>query len=163
MILNLITLFIFRFISGQRSLLALSFVLALLKYKPAPFYILDEVDSALDLSHTENIGKSLKYNKILINYLFCFAGFMIAQRFQNSQFMLISLKDGMYQVIINNNSDNIPNYVYFRMLMSSSRLLSSMEFPKLIEFPLKRKSTLTKIKNEKWKSKMKKTYEDLYV
>lgn len=41
---------------GQRSLLALSFTLALLKYKPAPFYILDEVDSALDLSHTENIG-----------------------------------------------------------------------------------------------------------
>ena len=31
-------------------------MLALLKYKPAPFYILDEVDSALDLSHTENIG-----------------------------------------------------------------------------------------------------------
>ena len=41
---------------GQRSLLALSFILALLKYKPAPFYILDEVDSALDLAHTENIG-----------------------------------------------------------------------------------------------------------
>ena len=42
---------------GQRSLLALSFTLALLLYKPAPFYILDEVDSALDASHTENIGK----------------------------------------------------------------------------------------------------------
>lgn len=42
---------------GQRSLLALSFILGLLKYEPAPFYILDEVDSALDLSHTENIGK----------------------------------------------------------------------------------------------------------
>lgn len=34
---------------GQRSLLALSFVLALLKYKPAPLYILDEIDAALDL------------------------------------------------------------------------------------------------------------------
>jgi structural maintenance of chromosome 2 len=33
---------------GQKSLLALSYVLALLLYKPAPFYILDEVDSALD-------------------------------------------------------------------------------------------------------------------
>lgn len=41
---------------GQRSLLALSFLLALLKYKPAPFYILDEIDAALDSSHTENIG-----------------------------------------------------------------------------------------------------------
>jgi structural maintenance of chromosome 2 len=41
---------------GQRSLLALSFMLSLLLFKPAPFYILDEIDAALDLSHTENIG-----------------------------------------------------------------------------------------------------------
>ncbi len=38
---------------GQRSLLALSLVLALCKYKPAPIYILDEVDAALDLNHTQ--------------------------------------------------------------------------------------------------------------
>lgn len=37
---------------GQRSLLALSFILALLKFKPAPIYILDEIDAALDLAHT---------------------------------------------------------------------------------------------------------------
>lgn len=30
---------------GQRSLLALSLILAMLKYQPAPFYILDEVPS----------------------------------------------------------------------------------------------------------------------
>jgi structural maintenance of chromosome 2 len=41
---------------GQRSLLALSLILALLLFKPAPLYILDEVDAALDLSHTQNIG-----------------------------------------------------------------------------------------------------------
>jgi ABC-type dipeptide/oligopeptide/nickel transport system ATPase subunit len=41
---------------GQRSLLALSLILALLLFKPAPIYILDEVDAALDLSHTQNIG-----------------------------------------------------------------------------------------------------------
>lgn len=37
---------------GQRSLLALSLILALLRYQPAPLYILDEIDSALDMSHT---------------------------------------------------------------------------------------------------------------
>ena len=42
---------------GQRSLLALSFMLGLLLYKPAPLYVLDEIDAALDLSHTQNIGK----------------------------------------------------------------------------------------------------------
>jgi structural maintenance of chromosome 2 len=45
---------------GQRSLLALSFVLALLKYKPAPLYILDEIDAALDLQHTQNICTMIK-------------------------------------------------------------------------------------------------------
>eukprot|EP00922_Rhytidocystis_sp_ex-Travisia-forbesii_P015216 GHVS01022720.1.p1 GENE.GHVS01022720.1~~GHVS01022720.1.p1 ORF type:complete len:140 (+),score=25.98 GHVS01022720.1:212-631(+) len=63
---------------GQRSLLALSLVLALLKCKPAPVYILDEIDAALDLSHTANIGE------------------MIQTEFPNSQFIIVSLKDGMF-------------------------------------------------------------------
>jgi len=45
---------------GQKSLLALSLILALLKYQPAPLYILDEIDSALDLSHTQNIGDMIR-------------------------------------------------------------------------------------------------------
>ncbi|KAJ3029770.1 UNVERIFIED_CONTAM: Structural maintenance of chromosomes protein 2 [Siphonaria sp. JEL0065] len=63
---------------GQRSLVALSLILALLQFKPAPMYILDEVDSALDESHTQNIGQLLK------------------NRFKGAQFILVSLKDGMY-------------------------------------------------------------------
>ncbi|VEL08569.1 unnamed protein product [Protopolystoma xenopodis] len=43
-----------------RSLVALSLILSLLMYKPAPLYILDEVDAALDLSHTQNIGQLIK-------------------------------------------------------------------------------------------------------
>ncbi|PTB45910.1 hypothetical protein M441DRAFT_86560 [Trichoderma asperellum CBS 433.97] len=45
---------------GQRSLVALSLIMALLQFKPAPMYILDEVDAALDLSHTQNIGRLIK-------------------------------------------------------------------------------------------------------
>lgn len=45
---------------GQRSLVALSLILAMLLFKPAPLYILDEVDAALDPSHTQNIGQMLK-------------------------------------------------------------------------------------------------------
>ena len=41
---------------GQKTLLSLSLLFALLRYNPAPIYILDEVDAALDLSHTANIG-----------------------------------------------------------------------------------------------------------
>mmetsp|Transcript_25105 Transcript_25105/g.59524 ORF Transcript_25105/g.59524 Transcript_25105/m.59524 type:complete len:1178 (-) Transcript_25105:240-3773(-) len=63
---------------GQRSLLALSLILALLLFKPAPMYILDEIDAALDLSHTQNIGS------------------MLRTHFKNSQFIIVSLKEGMF-------------------------------------------------------------------
>ncbi|KAL3639861.1 Structural maintenance of chromosomes protein 2-2 [Castilleja foliolosa] len=45
---------------GQRFLLALSVILALLLFKPASLYILDEVDAAVDPSHTQNIGRMIK-------------------------------------------------------------------------------------------------------
>lgn len=61
------------------SLIALSLIMALLQFKPAPMYILDEVDAALDLSHTQNIGRLIK------------------TRFKGSQFIVVSLKDGMFQ------------------------------------------------------------------
>ena len=63
---------------GQKSLLALSLLLAMLMYKPAPMYILDEVDSALDLNHTQNIGR------------------LLPTRFKNSQFIVVSHKEGMF-------------------------------------------------------------------
>ncbi|KAL0224098.1 hypothetical protein P9112_003488 [Eukaryota sp. TZLM1-RC] len=64
---------------GQKSLLALSMILALLRFNSAPIYILDEIDSALDLSHTQNIGKLIK------------------QEFKDSQFLIVSLKEGMFR------------------------------------------------------------------
>ncbi|CAI5469177.1 unnamed protein product [Closterium sp. Yama58-4] len=66
---------------GQRSLLALSLILALLLFKPAPLYILDEVDAALDLNHTQYIGH------------------MIKQHFPHSQFIMV--KEGMF------NNENV--------------------------------------------------------
>ncbi|OQV15428.1 Structural maintenance of chromosomes protein 2 [Hypsibius exemplaris] len=63
---------------GQRSLVALSLILAMLKMNPAPVYVLDEIDAALDLSHTQNVGK------------------MIRMHFKQSQFIVVSLKEGMF-------------------------------------------------------------------
>ena len=59
-------------------MVALSLFLSMLLFKPAPIYILDEVDAALDLSHTQNIGQ------------------MLRQHFRHSQFIVVSLKDGMF-------------------------------------------------------------------
>ncbi|KAG8215877.1 condensin complex subunit SMC2 [Butyriboletus roseoflavus] len=63
---------------GQRSLIALSLIMALLQFKPAPMYILDEIDAALDLSHTQHIGQLFK------------------NRFKGSQFIVVSLKEGLF-------------------------------------------------------------------
>lgn len=63
---------------GQRSLIALALILALLKFKPAPIYILDEIDAALDLNYTQNIGAMLRRN------------------FRKAQFIVVSLKEGMF-------------------------------------------------------------------
>lgn len=63
---------------GQKALIALSLILALLIFKPAPMYILDEVDAALDLSHTQNIGE------------------MLRRHFSGSQFLIISHKEAMF-------------------------------------------------------------------
>ncbi|KAF6005700.1 Structural maintenance of chromosomes protein 2, partial [Brettanomyces bruxellensis] len=63
---------------GQRSLAALSLIMSLLQFRPAPLYILDEVDAALDLNHTQSIGHLIK------------------TRFKGSQFMVVSLKEGMF-------------------------------------------------------------------
>jgi structural maintenance of chromosome 2 len=62
---------------GQKSIIALSFIFSLLLSKPAPFYILDEIDAALDLCHTQNIGK------------------IIREYFSMSQFLVVSLKNGI--------------------------------------------------------------------
>jgi structural maintenance of chromosome 2 len=69
----------FHLLMPDSSLIALSLIMALLQFKPAPMYILDEVDAALDLSHTQNIGRLFK------------------TRFKGSQFIVVSLKDGMFQ------------------------------------------------------------------
>ncbi|KAF9055129.1 RecF/RecN/SMC protein [Hymenopellis radicata] len=63
---------------GQRSLIALSLIMALLQFKPAPMYILDEIDAALDLSHTQHIGH------------------LFRTRFKGSQFIVVSLKEGLF-------------------------------------------------------------------
>jgi structural maintenance of chromosome 2 len=55
-----------------RLLIALSLIMALLQFKPAPVYILDEIDAALDLSHTQHIGT------------------LFRTRFRGAQFIVVS-------------------------------------------------------------------------
>ncbi|UVC49727.1 chromosome segregation protein [Theileria orientalis] len=45
---------------GQKTLVSLAFILSLQKLKPAPFYLLDEVDSALDDQYRSKLAKLLE-------------------------------------------------------------------------------------------------------
>jgi chromosome segregation protein len=45
---------------GEKSLTALSFIFALQRYRPSPFYALDEVDSFLDGVNVERLAKTIR-------------------------------------------------------------------------------------------------------
>jgi structural maintenance of chromosome 2 len=54
--------------------------MSLLQFKPAsaPMYVLDEIDAALDLSHTQHIGQ------------------LFRTRFKGSQYIVVSHKEGLF-------------------------------------------------------------------
>lgn len=45
---------------GEKTMTALAFLFAIQKFKPAPFYILDEIDAALDKPNTKKMTEFLK-------------------------------------------------------------------------------------------------------
>jgi len=65
---------------GEKTLSSLALVFALHHYKPTPIYIMDEIDAALDFKNVS----------IVANY--------IKQRTQNAQFLVISLRNFMFEI-----------------------------------------------------------------
>jgi len=64
---------------GEKSLTALSFIFALQRYRPSPFYAFDEVDMFLDGANVERLAK------------------MIRQQSQQAQFIVVSLRRPMIE------------------------------------------------------------------
>ena len=64
---------------GEKTLAAITFLLALQTLKPSPFYLLDEVDAHLDALNTERLSKILE------------------ERSKGSQMIIVSLKDSTVQ------------------------------------------------------------------
>jgi chromosome segregation protein len=69
---------------GEKTLVALMFIFALQLFKPAPFYILDEVDAALDKPNSKNLAD------------------LVAKMSKDSQFILVSHND-----VVMANSDSV--------------------------------------------------------
>lgn len=56
---------------GQKSLVALAFILAIQKCDPAPFYLFDEVDQALDPDHRKAVsGEQCRNQAKRISFIF---------------------------------------------------------------------------------------------
>ncbi|CAG2117822.1 unnamed protein product, partial [Medioppia subpectinata] len=65
---------------GEKTLSSLALIFALHYYKPSPLYVMDEIDAALDFKNVS----------IVANY--------IKQRTRNTQFIIISLRNNMYEL-----------------------------------------------------------------
>lgn len=68
---------------GEKTLSSLALVFALHKYKPTPLYVMDEIDAALDFRNVS----------IVANY--------ITERTKNAQFVVISLRNNMFELAKN--------------------------------------------------------------
>jgi chromosome segregation protein len=64
---------------GEKSLTALSFIFALQRYRPSPFYAFDEVDMFLDGANVERLSRMIKHQA------------------QQAQFIVVSLRRPMIE------------------------------------------------------------------
>ena len=51
---------------GQKSLVALTLIFAIQKCDPAPFYLFDEIDQALDAQHRKAVAGEAKTRTLLL-------------------------------------------------------------------------------------------------
>lgn len=54
---------------GEKSLTALSFIFALQRYRPSPFYAFDEVDMFLDGANVEKLARMIKHQATLAQFM----------------------------------------------------------------------------------------------
>ncbi|MBI4015568.1 MAG: AAA family ATPase [Candidatus Aenigmarchaeota archaeon] len=54
---------------GEKTLIALAFLFAIQRFRPAPFYILDEIDAALDKPNTKKVTEFLKKNSATAQFI----------------------------------------------------------------------------------------------
>ncbi len=54
---------------GEKTLTALAFLFAIQTFKPSPFYILDEIDAALDKENSERLARMIKKNSKELQFI----------------------------------------------------------------------------------------------
>jgi len=94
---------------GEKSVAALALLFAIHSFKPSPFFVLDEIDAALDPSNVQRVANYIKRKSEV----------------DNTQFITISLKDKCYSL-----ADALVG-VYVERAEESSRTLTLdlMDYP----------------------------------
>lgn len=80
-----------RLSGGEKTLSSLSLIFALHVFKPSPLYCMDEIDAALDYKNVAIVGKYIKEGV-------CSAKSSFAKDSKNSQFIIISLRNNMFEL-----------------------------------------------------------------
>jgi structural maintenance of chromosome 4 len=76
---------------GEKTLSSLSLIFALHIFKPSPLYCMDEIDAALDYKNVAIVGKYIKEGV-------CNNKSSSTQKARNSQFIIISLRNNMFEL-----------------------------------------------------------------
>jgi structural maintenance of chromosome 4 len=76
---------------GEKTLSSLSLIFALHIFKPSPLYCMDEIDAALDYKNVAIVGKYIKEGV-------CNNKSNSTQKARNSQFIIISLRNNMFEL-----------------------------------------------------------------
>jgi structural maintenance of chromosome 1 len=97
---------------GEKTMAALALLFAIHSYQPSPFFVLDEVDAALDNTNVARIA----------NYIHDHAG-------PGMQFIVISLKTGLFQ-----NSEALVGIYRDQVQNSSKSLTLDVSNPALLFF-----------------------------
>ena len=82
---------------GEKTLAALSFIFAIQEYTPASFYLLDEVDAALDKQNSEKLSQLIAQYSKKAQYIVVSHNDQIIS--EANQVYGVSMQDGIYKVV----------------------------------------------------------------
>ena len=82
---------------GEKTMCALAFIFALQEFEPSPFYLLDEVDAALDKINSELLSKLIKKYAEKSQYIVVSHNDTVIN--EADQIYGVSMQDGISKVI----------------------------------------------------------------